>query len=78
MPTYTYKCTSCDHQFDAFHAMSADPLTHCPADGCSGTVEKLLGAGAGMLWKGSGFYETDYKRKNSGCAGGDCASCPAQ
>lgn len=77
MPTYSYKCTSCDYEFNQFHAMSAEPVSVCPQDGCNGTVERLWGSGSGILFKGTGFYETDYKRKNMGCAGGDCSSCPA-
>ncbi len=64
MPTYNYRCKSCDHTFEAFHSMSAEPLTECPEVKCDGTVEKQIGAGSGVLFKGTGFYETDYK-KNS-------------
>jgi putative FmdB family regulatory protein len=63
MPTYDYRCTACKHQFEAFQAMSADPLTSCPV--CGGTVERLIGGGAGLVFKGSGFYITDYKNKKS-------------
>lgn len=59
MPTYDYECTACGHHFEAFHSMSADPLTHCPE--CDGKVQRLLGTGAGLLFKGSGFYQTDYR-----------------
>ncbi len=63
MPTYDYRCTVCEHRFEAFQAMSADPLTDCPV--CGGQVERLIGGGAGLVFKGSGFYITDYKsRKN--------------
>ncbi|MDF7826191.1 zinc ribbon domain-containing protein [Pontiellaceae bacterium B12227] len=59
MPTYDYKCKDCGHHFEAFHSMSADPLTDCPE--CEGQVERQIGMGAGVLFKGSGFYETDYR-----------------
>ena len=59
MPTYEYKCKECGHHFEAFHSMSSDPLTECPK--CEGLVDRLIGAGAGVLFTGSGFYETDYR-----------------
>ncbi len=59
MPTYDYECSDCGHAFEAFHSMSAEPLSICPE--CSGSVKRLIGAGAGILFKGSGFYETDYR-----------------
>jgi putative FmdB family regulatory protein len=63
MPTYDYRCNECGHHFEAFQAMSAEPLTTCPL--CGGPVERLIGAGAGLVFKGSGFYITDYKNKKS-------------
>jgi putative FmdB family regulatory protein len=59
MPTYDYECSGCGHAFEAFHSMSAEPLSVCPE--CSGKVKRLIGAGAGVIFKGSGFYETDYR-----------------
>ena len=59
MPTYDYECSDCGHAFEAFHSMSADPLSVCPE--CAGTVKRLIGTGAGIIFKGSGFYETDYR-----------------
>ena len=59
MPTYDYECHDCGHHFEAFQSMSADPLTNCPE--CDGSVQRLLGGGAGFLFKGSGFYQTDYR-----------------
>lgn len=59
MPTYDYECTDCGHGFEAFHSMSADPVDACPE--CGGNVRRLIGAGAGILFKGSGFYQTDYR-----------------
>ncbi|MFP4501021.1 MAG: FmdB family zinc ribbon protein [Candidatus Hydrogenedentota bacterium] len=62
MPTYTYSCKKCGHAFDVFHAMSASPRIKCEECGSLRT-ERLLGAGAGFIFKGSGFYETDFKEK---------------
>ena len=59
MPTYDYECTKCGHGFEAFHSISAEPLSDCPE--CNGAVKRLIGAGAGILFKGSGFYETDSR-----------------
>ena len=62
MPTYDYECTICGHGFEAFHSISAEPLSDCPK--CEGSVKRLIGAGAGILFKGSGFYQTDYRSAN--------------
>lgn len=61
MPTYSYQCKKCNHIQDVFHAMSAAPAVKCSE--CGGKCTKLLGTGAGIIFKGSGFYETDYKKK---------------
>lgn len=63
MPTYEYECTKCGHKFEAFQSIKAEALTKCPK--CKGKVKRLLGSGAGIIFKGTGFYETDYKRKSS-------------
>src|SRR5262245_12747400 len=60
MPTYDYECDSCDHRFDAFQAISDDPLKKCPKCGKK-KLRRLFGAGAGLIFKGSGFYLTDYR-----------------
>lgn len=60
MPTYEYECQTCGHVFEAFQSMTDKPLRTCPE--CKGKVKRLLGTGAGVVFKGSGFYETDYKR----------------
>lgn len=62
MPTYSYQCKRCDHVQDVFHAMSVTPRVKCEV--CGGSCKRLLGTGAGIIFKGSGFYETDYKRKD--------------
>ena len=59
MPTYEYKCLECDHRFEAFQSMKDDPLESCPE--CEGNVKKLISSGAGLIFKGSGFYITDYR-----------------
>ena len=59
MPTYEYKCLECDHRFEAFQSMKDDPLESCPE--CEGSVKKLISSGAGFIFKGSGFYITDYR-----------------
>jgi len=59
MPTYEYECTSCGHTFEKFQVMTAEPLKKCPK--CSKKVRRLLGRGSGLIFKGSGFYSTDYR-----------------
>ncbi len=63
MPTYDYECLSCGYIFELFHQMSAKPIKKCPECG-KNTVKRHIGAGMGIIFKGSGFYETDYKRKD--------------
>jgi putative FmdB family regulatory protein len=59
MPHYDYVCRECGHAFEVFQSMTEDKLTECPQ--CGGPVERQIGAGAGLLFKGSGFYVTDYR-----------------
>ncbi|AWI10064.1 FmdB family zinc ribbon protein [Ereboglobus luteus] len=62
MPTYDYVCPKCGFEFEAFQSMSDKPLTKCPS--CKKTgVKRLIGPGAGFVFKGTGFYETDFKTK---------------
>src|SRR5437660_12459306 len=67
MPTYEYLCTKCEHEFDVFQSIKDKALTTCPKDLCArkpwgkGKVKKKIGAGAGLIFKGSGFYITDYR-----------------
>ncbi len=63
MPTYDYECTSCGHSFEAFQNMSDKPLTKCPK--CGKKVQRLIGGGIGIIFKGSGFYVTDNKSSGS-------------
>jgi len=67
MPTYEYHCEKCGQNFDAFQSMRDQPYKECPKDLCRlpewghGKVKRLLGTGAGLIFKGSGFYTTDYR-----------------
>ena len=60
MPTYEYKCSACGHQFERFQSIKADPVKKCPECG-KNKVNRLIGTGAGLIFKGSGFYITDYR-----------------
>jgi len=59
MPTYDYQCQDCGYTFEVFQSMTAGKLRKCPR--CRGKLKRLLGTGAGIIFKGSGFYETDYR-----------------
>ncbi len=59
MPTYEYECRKCGNRFQAFQSIVDEPLKRCPK--CKGNVRRCIGAGAGVLFKGSGFYQTDYR-----------------
>ncbi|MHC4941480.1 MAG: FmdB family zinc ribbon protein [Planctomycetota bacterium] len=60
MPTYEYRCKSCGHVLELFQSIKDRPVKKCPS--CEArTLERLIGAGAGIIFKGSGFYETDYR-----------------
>jgi putative FmdB family regulatory protein len=63
MPTYEYQCDACDHEFEEFQSMSDEPLTKCPKCGKK-KLRRLFGTGAAILFKGSGFYETDYRSES--------------
>lgn len=92
MPTYEYECTTCGHQFEAVQSMKDAKLTDCPKEACPGPVERKLGKGAGIIFKGSGFYITDYRSdsykaaakkdsdsgsSSSSSSGGSSSSSPA-
>ena len=70
MPTYEYECEKCKKTFELFQSMRDDALTTCPEDKCcmgtwgKGKVHRLIGTGAGLIFKGSGFYITDYRSEN--------------
>ncbi len=63
MPTYDYECSKCGHRYEVFQKMTDKVLTQCPE--CKGKVKRLIGAGSGIIFKGSGFYQTDYKKSGS-------------
>ena len=74
MPTYDYQCQACGHTFDELQSFSAPPLTKCPA--CKkNKLERLFGGGGAIIFKGSGFYETDYRRTGDK---GPAADAPAE
>lgn len=81
MPTYEYKCNKCGDQFELFQSIKDKPIDKCPK--CGGSVKRLVGTGAGIIFKGKGFYQTDYKGtgskdkpKSGGSAcSGDCSCC---
>ena len=70
MPTYDYECAHCGHVFEAFQKMSDKPLSVCPK--CKKKPRRLIGAGSGIIFKGPGFYATDYRKKT----GNDNAKTP--
>jgi putative FmdB family regulatory protein len=84
MPTYDYKCLKCGRAFEVFQKMSDPVLAKCPE--CKGKVKRLIGTGSGLIFKGKGFYATDYKKKGASsdtkkekpksCGGCDQPTCP--
>jgi putative FmdB family regulatory protein len=70
MPTYEYICEKCHHKFEVFQRITEPPLETCPKELCGqeswgkGRVKRLIGTGAGLIFKGSGFYATDYRSEN--------------
>ena len=85
MPTYEYFCEKCDHQFDIFQSMTEKTLTQCPKDKCGqkkwgkGRVKRGVGGGAGLIFKGSGFYITDYRSESykAGAKSDSASASPA-
>ncbi len=63
MPTYEYVCRKCEHRFERFQSIMAKPIRKCPSCGKTG-VQRLVSAGAGIIFKGSGFYQTDYRSES--------------
>ena len=83
MPTYEYICSKCGQEFEKFQPMSDKPLVKCPADLCGqkkwgrGPVKRKIGGGAGLIFKGSGFYITDYRSEGYKQAAKKDSSAPA-
>ena len=79
MPHYDYVCETCEKPFEVFQSMNDKRLTKCPEKGCRGKVRRLIGTGAGWVFKGSGFYITDYRSENykAGAKQDGAASAPA-
>jgi len=63
MPTYDYMCENCGHKFEQFQTITAGPLRKCPNCG-KAALKRLIGVGAGIIFRGSGFYETDYRSES--------------
>ena len=63
MPTYEYRCSECRHEFEEFQSIKAKPIRKCPKCG-KNKVDRLIGCGAGVIFKGSGFYQTDYRSES--------------
>ena len=76
MPTYDYECTSCGHAFEVFQKISDRHLEKCPK--CNKKVRRLIGSGAGIIFKGAGFYATDYHKgsKNDPAKTQSAPACP--
>lgn len=91
MPTYDYRCNKCEHEWEQFQSIKANPIRKCPACGKQ-SAKRVIGAGAGIIFRGSGFYQTDYrsegykkaaaadKKSSEGSSGGDSkpATTPAK
>ena len=90
MPTYDYQCAQCNNKFEVFQAMKDRPAAKCPK--CGSRADRLIGGGSGVIFKGSGFYQTDYRSKSykesakkdipkkeapaAPSRSGSCSSCP--
>ncbi len=79
MPTYEYACDKCNHSFERLQSITADAVKRCPK--CRARVRRVIHGGAGLVFKGSGFYSTDYRGKKGGaakdktCEGAESAAC---
>lgn len=85
MPNYDYECQKCGKRFEVFQSMNDPKLTDCPQESCDGEVKRLLGTGGGIIFKGAGFYQTDYRsssyqagaKAEGGSTKSDAAAAPA-
>jgi len=71
MPTYEYQCRKCGHRFEVFQRIVDPPVRDCPKCATKGSVEQIISGGSGLIFKGSGFYITDYKRSGAKPPAGD-------
>ena len=78
MPNYDYECQKCAQRFEIFQSMNDAKLTDCPQLECDGEVKRLLGTGGGIIFKGAGFYQTDYRSSSyqAGAKAEGAASAP--
>jgi putative FmdB family regulatory protein len=78
MPNYDYECEKCGKRFEVFQSMNDAKLTDCPEPSCDGKVKRLLGTGGGIIFKGAGFYQTDYRSSSyqAGAKADGAASAP--
>ena len=86
MPTYEYECRNCNKVFDIFQKITDKPIEKCPK--CHKKISRLIGGGSGIIFKGSGFYATDYRKSSTGSSSAkkkpgacpaknpECSSCP--
>ena len=73
MPTYEYRCTNCGHALEVFHGMADEPAVECPH--CGAACARIISGGAGVIFKGKGFYATDHGKASSPPACGRAARC---
>lgn len=79
MPNYDYECQKCAKRFEVFQSMNDAKLTDCPEPACDGSVKRLLGTGGGIIFKGAGFYQTDYRSSSyqAGAKADSASGAPA-
>jgi len=73
MPTYDYRCKACGHVFELLHNMSENPAPDCPK--CGQACERMVSGGAGLIFKGKGFYSTDYSRSRRAACDSNVRCC---
>ena len=74
MPTYQYRCPTCNHEFEAFQGINEDAIKVCPK--CHGETRRVISGGAGLIFKGTGFYITDYKKSGDKSTGSSSPKPP--
>lgn len=76
MPTYEYRCRECEHKFERFQKMTEDPIRECPQCGAP-EAERMISPGGGLIFKGPGFYATDYRDSPGSGATGEEGAAPS-